>query len=112
MAIHPLTWAIIRVLTAKGRKNLKEIMDNCARANDLSRELLMRIVRDNKDTEYGRRCQLSQQTTFLGLKNLPLRTHYVVETSNRFGNPLCLLISKGWRILRVRRLSSKWYAFG
>ncbi|MBR2660803.1 MAG: GH3 auxin-responsive promoter family protein [Clostridia bacterium] len=30
------------------------MLGNCARANDLSRELLMQIVRDNKDTEYGR----------------------------------------------------------
>ncbi len=38
-------------------------------------------------------------------------SHYVVETSNHFGNPLRLLISKGWRVFRVRRFISKRYAF-
>ena len=52
MGTSALTWAIIRILTMKGKKSLKEMLGNCARANDLSRELLMRIVRDNKDTEY------------------------------------------------------------
>ncbi len=50
-----MTRAIIRAITFKGKRHLKEFLGNCARANDLSRELLMQIVRDNKDTEYGRR---------------------------------------------------------
>ena len=55
MSTNVLTWAIIRILTQKGKKSLKEMMRNCARANDLSREMLMKIVQDNKDTEYGKR---------------------------------------------------------
>ena len=54
MSTSILTWAITRVLTMKGRKSLAEMLRNCARANDLSRELLMKVVRDNKDTEYGK----------------------------------------------------------
>ena len=55
-----LTWAIIRILTQKGKKSVKEMMANCARANDLSRELLMKIVQDNKDTEYGKKYHFDQ----------------------------------------------------
>ena len=54
MAANILTWAIIRILTLKGRRSLKDFLNNCARANDLSREFLMKLVRDNKDTEYGK----------------------------------------------------------
>ena len=36
------------------------MLRNCARANDLSRELLMQIVQDNKDTEYGKRYHFDQ----------------------------------------------------
>ncbi|MCR5088494.1 MAG: GH3 auxin-responsive promoter family protein [Oscillospiraceae bacterium] len=50
-----LTFAIIRILTWKGNRSLKEMRRNCARANDLSREFLMKTVRDNRDTEYGKR---------------------------------------------------------
>ena len=60
MGNNVLTWAIIRTLTQKGKKSVKEMMRNCARANDLSRELLMQIVRDNKDTEYGKRYHFDQ----------------------------------------------------
>ncbi len=42
MGTSILTWAIIRILTMKGRKSLAEMLRNCARANDLSRELLMK----------------------------------------------------------------------
>ena len=60
MGNNVLTWAIIRTLTQKGKKSVKEMMRNCARANDLSRELLMQIVRDNQDTEYGKRYHFDQ----------------------------------------------------
>jgi len=60
MGTNIVTWAIIRILTMKGRKSLAEMLRNCARANDLSRELLMQIVRDNKDTEYGKRYHFDQ----------------------------------------------------
>ncbi len=47
MGANILTWAIIRILTQKGRRSVREMLRNCARANDLSRELLIQIVQDN-----------------------------------------------------------------
>ena len=70
MSTNILTWAIIRILTQKGRKSIREIMRNCARANDLSRELLMRIVADNKDTEYGKRYNFDQIRSIDDFKRL------------------------------------------
>ena len=60
MAANIITWAIIRILTLKGRRSVKDLLNNCARANDLSREFLEKIVRDNKDTEYGKRYHFDQ----------------------------------------------------
>ena len=60
MGTSILTWAIIRVLTQKGKRSVRSIFRNCARANELSRELLMKIVEDNKDTEYGKRYHFDQ----------------------------------------------------
>ena len=70
MGANILTWAIIRILTQKGKKSLKEMLHNCARANDLSRELLMQIVRDNKDTEYGKRYHFDQINSIEDYKRL------------------------------------------
>ena len=55
-----ITWAIIRVLTLKGKGHLKELMDNCAHANERSKELLMNLMRDNQDTEYGKKYHFDQ----------------------------------------------------
>ena len=60
MGTNVITWAIIRILTQKGKKSVREMLRNCARANELSRELLMKIVQDNKDTEYGKRYHFDQ----------------------------------------------------
>ena len=76
MGTSVLTWAIIRILTLKGKKSLREIMQNCARANDLSRELLMQIVRDNRDTEYGRRYHFDRIRSIEDYKRLvPFSTY-------------------------------------
>jgi len=76
MGTNVLTWAIIRILTQKGRKSLKEMMSNCARANDLSKELLMQIVQDNKDTEYGKRYHFDQIHSVEDYKRLVPFTTY------------------------------------
>ena len=60
MAVNPITWAVIRTLTKRGKRHLNDLLSNCARANDVNRELLMRIVRDNQNTEYGRRYHFDQ----------------------------------------------------
>ena len=76
MGTSILTWAIIRILTLKGKKSLREIMQNCARANDLSRELLMQIVQDNRDTEYGRRYHFDRIRSIEDYKRLvPFSTY-------------------------------------
>lgn len=76
MDYNILTWAIIRVLTQKGKKSLKEIHRNCARANDLSREMLMKIVQDNKDTEYGKKYHFDQIRSIDDYKRLvPFSTY-------------------------------------
>ena len=76
MSTNVLTWAIIRILTQKGKKSLKEMMRNCARANDLSREMLMKIVQDNKDTEYGKRYHFDQIHSIEDYKRLVPFTTY------------------------------------
>ena len=43
------------VLKKKGTRALDELDRNCETAVDMSRDLLMKILQDNKDTEYGRR---------------------------------------------------------
>ena len=60
MGNNLVTWAIIRALTMKGKRHLKELRSNCAHANQVSHDLLMRIVRDNQDTEYGKRYHFDQ----------------------------------------------------
>ena len=71
-----VTWAIIRTLTKRGKKSVKEMLDNCARANDLSRELLMKIVQDNKDTEYGKKYHFDQIHSIEDYKRLvPFSTY-------------------------------------
>ena len=55
MAANILTWEIFLILTLKGKGYLKQLRDHCANANEVNRELLMRIIRDNQDTEYGRK---------------------------------------------------------
>ena len=52
MKTSPITWAIIRSLTRRGKRHVKELRSNCARAGELNRELLMRTVHDNRDTSF------------------------------------------------------------
>ena len=60
----------------KRQKNLAETRRNCARANSLSRELLMKIVQDNKDTEYGKLYHFDQIRSIDDYKRLvPFSTY-------------------------------------
>lgn len=43
----------IREYIADGQKSLKELKENCSNAVKVSEELLMNIIKDNKDTEFG-----------------------------------------------------------
>ena len=60
MAANPITWAIIRILTRRGKKHLNELRSNCRNANQVSHDFLMKLVHDNKDTEYGREHHFDQ----------------------------------------------------
>ncbi|MBR2185880.1 MAG: GH3 auxin-responsive promoter family protein [Lachnospiraceae bacterium] len=46
---------ITKVLVYRGRKALRDIDNNSKRAISLSEELLMKLLDENKDTEYGKR---------------------------------------------------------
>ena len=51
---NPLTFAIIKVITQKGKRHVGELKRNCANARKLNNDLLMQIISDNKDTEFGK----------------------------------------------------------
>ena len=76
MAANPLTWAIIRILTLKGKRHVKELRSNCARANALSHEFLTSLIRDNKDTEYGKKYHFDQIHSVEDFKRLVPMTTY------------------------------------
>ena len=46
--------AITKVLIHRGRKAVRDMDDNSKRAISMSEELLMRLLDENKDTEYGK----------------------------------------------------------
>ncbi|MCR4688145.1 MAG: GH3 auxin-responsive promoter family protein [Saccharofermentans sp.] len=70
------TWAIIRAVTIKGNKSLKKLLNNCNNAKEVNRELLMRLICDNKDTEYGKRYHFDQIKTIDEYKkSVPLSTY-------------------------------------
>lgn len=76
MKTSPITWAIIRILTRRGKRHVKELCSNCARAGELNRELLMRIVHDNRDTEYGRKYHFDQIHSVEDYKRLVPLSNY------------------------------------
>ena len=50
-----MNYMVMTTLIRRGRKALREMEEKSKHANQNSRDLLMRIVNDNKDTEYGRK---------------------------------------------------------
>jgi hypothetical protein len=70
MAANIITWAIIRYITARGRRDLKDLLGNCARANEKSREFLLKLVNDNKNTEYGKKYHFDEIKTIEDYKRL------------------------------------------
>ncbi len=76
MKANPITWAIIRILTLKGNRSVRNLKFNCAHANDVSHDFLMKLVQDNKDTEYGRKYHFDQIKSIDDYKKLvPLSTY-------------------------------------
>lgn len=76
MRANPLTWAIIRELTRRGYHHVDELKRNCANASELSRSFLMKLIRDNENTEYGRKYHFDQIHSEADYKRLVPLTVY------------------------------------
>ena len=50
-----VTWAMLKVLESKGNKALRQMDENSLNAFEANQNLLMQILRDNQNTEYGKR---------------------------------------------------------
>lgn len=53
--MKPMIWLIDKVLIHKGNKALKELAQACEAPRRANEDLLMRILKDNAHTEYGRK---------------------------------------------------------
>ena len=68
-----LTTLIIKAITLKGKKDVKDLRKNCLRADKLQEELLLEIIKDNQNTEYGKKYNFSEIKTIEDYKkNVPL----------------------------------------
>lgn len=75
MARKLATRLIIDAITVKGNKDVRDLKNNCARAEELNSELLMQIIRDNQNTEYGKKYHFDQIKTVGDYQRLvPLST--------------------------------------
>lgn len=70
MGANLITWAIIRYITARGNRDLQDLLDHCAKANEYSRDFLLKLVNDNKDTEYGKKYHFDEIKTIDDYKRL------------------------------------------
>ncbi len=71
-----LTPIIIKAIEFKGNAHVKQLEANCKNANELSKNLLMKIVADNKDTEYGKKYHFDQIKSIDDYKRLvPFSTY-------------------------------------
>ncbi len=76
MFFNPITYAIIRILIRRGNKHVAELLSNCRNATSLSKSFLMKLISDNKDTEYGRKYHFDQIKSVDDFKRLvPLTTY-------------------------------------
>lgn len=76
MYFNPITFAIIRILILRGNKHVAELLSNCRNATSLSKSFLMKLISDNKDTEYGRKYHFDQIKSVEDFKRLvPLTTY-------------------------------------
>ncbi len=65
-----LTRAIIHVIRLKGTFDVRDLNRNCKNARSISQNLLMKIIRDNQDTEYGKKYHFDQIRTVEDYKKL------------------------------------------
>jgi len=55
-----ITGAIIKAIEFKGKRDLNRLLKNCNNAVEVNRNLLMQIVRDNENTEYGKKYHFNE----------------------------------------------------
>lgn len=65
-----LTKTIKDVLIMKGEHDVKDLMKNCAHANRVQEKLLLDMMRDNADTEYGRKYHFADIHTIEDYKKM------------------------------------------
>ncbi len=60
----------------KGREALRVLKENCAHASEFSKNLLMKIIKDNENTEFGREHNFSEINSVEDYKkNIPFSTY-------------------------------------
>lgn len=71
-----MTNLIIQAIKIKGKKDVGDLLKNCRDANRKSEELLLTLLRDNRDTEYGKKYRFSEIKSYEDFKkNVPLSTY-------------------------------------
>lgn len=71
-----LTRLIIDIITLKGKKDVSQLMKNCDNATEVNKNLLLQIINDNKDTEYGKKYHFEEIKSIDDFKRLvPFSTY-------------------------------------
>ena len=71
-----LTENIIKKSAAKGQAGIDRIISVCGSADEVNRELLFSLLKENENTEYGRKYGFKNIKTFEDYKNkVPLTTY-------------------------------------
>lgn len=71
-----LTNLVIQAIKIKGTKDVRDLMKNCKNAKAINRQLLMKILSDNKDTEYGKKYHFDEIKSYEDYKErIPLTTY-------------------------------------
>ena len=76
MTTDILTYLVIRAINLKGTKDVSDLMKHCKDANRTNRELLMTILRDNQNTEYGKAHHFDQIKSYEDYKRLVPFSNY------------------------------------
>ena len=68
--------AVMKVLISRGKKAMRELDNNSRIAEKISNDLLLRMLRENKDTEYGKKCGFAGIHSYEDYKNkVPFTTY-------------------------------------
>lgn len=75
-----IIWLVDQVLVHKGNKTLKKLAQACEEPRKANEELLMRIIKDNAHTEYGRKYDFEHiETADEYRKKVPFSDYDVYE---------------------------------